>query len=230
MSLETALIELHYLPSVQYFAHLIRYPDLMIEGAENYQKGSYRNKCAIATANGILRLSVPLEGGKHQQQPIREVRIAYTDPWRQKHWRSIESAYGNSPFFIHYRDEFQAVFAKKHAFLFELNLELLQTLIRLMKLDIGISFTQSYLATVTVPGIADLRNRISLKGPPDPDFSPATYSQVFQERFGFIHKLSILDLLFCCGPGARGILEKSMLSAPPGSPGKNTEHDEPITE
>jgi hypothetical protein len=60
----SALIELQYFPPVTYFSILLKHKNVWIEQLENYQKGSYRNRCHIATANGLLRLSVPLEKGK----------------------------------------------------------------------------------------------------------------------------------------------------------------------
>ncbi len=211
MSSEQALIELHYFPSVQYFTKLIRYGGLLIESHENYQKGGYRNRCLIASANGILRLSVPLEGGKHQQQPVRDVRISWAETWHIRHWRSIVSAYGNSPFFLHYGPQLEEILQKRHSFLFDLNMELFQALAGMLGIQASIHLTGAYHAGGSGdPLMKDLRNRISPQKSADPDFNPAFYPQVFQDRFGFIPNLSILDLIFCSGPNAREILEKSV--------------------
>ena len=69
------LLELPYLPPVSWMALAWQSKTLWLEACENYQKGSYRNRCHIAGPNGIQRLSVPLEKGKHQQTPIRQVRM-----------------------------------------------------------------------------------------------------------------------------------------------------------
>lgn len=211
MASEQALIELHYFPSIQYFAQLIRYPGFLIESHENYQKGGYRNRCLIASANGVLRLSVPLEGGKHQQQPIRDVRISHNETWPLQHWRSMVSAYGNSPFFLHYGEELEEILNKRQAFLFDLNMELLKALLRMLGIPAAIHLTDAYHAVYDTLLLRDLRNEISPKKPPASDFKRVPYPQVFQDRFGFIPNLSILDLLFCCGPQAKEILEKSFI-------------------
>lgn len=44
----------------------------------------------------------------------------------------------------------------------------------------------------------------------DPTFKPAFYYQVFQDRYGFIQNLSIIDLLFNEGPNAENILKQSV--------------------
>ncbi|NJK84178.1 MAG: WbqC family protein [Saprospiraceae bacterium] len=110
---ETILLELHYLPCVHYFTKICQYPKVCLEQHENYLKRSYRNRCHLAAANGILRLSIPLEKGKNQQMPIRSVKIAYDEPWQKQHLKSIHTAYGNAPFFNDYMDEL-AYFYHQH--------------------------------------------------------------------------------------------------------------------
>lgn len=188
---------------------------LQVEACEHFQKGSYRNRCHLAGPNGVQRLSIPLEKGKHQQTPIREVRIACNEPWRQAHWRSIRTAYGNSPFFAHYADELAAFYETRYTFLFDFNLELLYFLARKLGWQGHISFTSTYLSKlkgVSTFGLgADFRDAISPRNPALPAwFRPIPYAQVFAERFGFIAGLSALDLLFCQGRQAAGILAQSL--------------------
>ncbi|NJN78366.1 MAG: WbqC family protein [Saprospiraceae bacterium] len=100
-----ALIESQYFPPLAYFSVLLKHEKVWIEQFENYQKGSYRNRCHIATANGLLRLSIPLEKGKNNQTCIKEVKIHNDTNWQIQHWRAIKSAYGNAPYFEYYADE-----------------------------------------------------------------------------------------------------------------------------
>ena len=74
--MKSAIIELQYFPSISFFAILLQFDQILIEQHDNYQKRTYRNRCHIASANGLLRLSVPLEKGKNNQQTIRDVKIA----------------------------------------------------------------------------------------------------------------------------------------------------------
>jgi hypothetical protein len=64
------------------------------------------------------------------------------------------------------------------------------------------------------PGnIHDYRNTIHPKKRmqrKDSLFQPAFYYQVFQEKYGFVPNLSIIDLLFNEGPNAENILKKSL--------------------
>ena len=203
------LLELHYLPCVQYLSKLINYPKIVIEQHEHYIKGGYRNRAYIAAANGPLALSVPLLKGKNQQQDIRSVQIAYTSHWQSEHWASIRSAYGNAPFFAHYAPELAPFYKKKYLYLFDFNMELLQWILKKLRLDIHIDVTSEY-ETRPNSETADWRNGIHPKAHKqriDDVFTPKQYVQVFADKHGFLPNLSILDLLFCCGPESILILE-----------------------
>lgn len=205
------LLELHYFPPVHYFAKLLDYPILLLEQHEHYVKGSYRNRCHIASVQGVQRLSIPLRKGKNQQQLIREVQIAYDEPWQSQHWTALQSAYGNSPFFEFYADSLQPFFRKKQKFLFDWNFELLTTLKNMLQWNIEIRLTETYLPEPP-PGVLDFREKIHPKNPtPDEHFFPIRYPQVFEDRLGFLPNLSMLDLLFCAGPGATEVLKKCQL-------------------
>jgi len=179
----------------------------MIEQCENYSKGSYRNRCHIIGANGVMPLSIPLLKGKNSQMPIREVQISYTNNWQKQHWQSIRSAYGNAPFFEFYADELQPLFEEKTELLFDFNLNLVKTIARLVGLDDHLIFTSSYEAS---GDFQDFRKGISPKEKhqvPDSGFQAKPYGQVFLEKHDFIPNMSILDLLFCTGPEAVYFLE-----------------------
>ena len=192
------LIETMYLPPVGVLAAMVRAGVVYIEAHENYQKRGYRNRCEIGSANGRMRLTVPLRKGKNEQQPIRNVRLAYDEPWRTQHWTAIRSAYGRAPFFEYYADEWEQRLRADHATLFDYNFQLLRALLDDLGLPIMLRTTDKYDRQAT--NFLDLRNSIRpvslLKLPYRP------YPQVFAERFGFQPQLSGLDLLFCMGPEA----------------------------
>ena len=209
---QAILVELQYFPPIQYLSKFLQYEKVCIEQHENYLKRSYRNRCHIAMANGLQRLSVPLRKGKNEQQSIRGVRISYEENWQKIHWASIISAYNNAPFFEHYEHYFQPFFTNKFEFLFDFNLEILETILKIVGLKEEIDLTNTF-EKETSPSILDFRNQINPRQPDgkgDPSFTAAKYSQVFEEKNGFIPNLSILDLIFCTGPQAVDILENSI--------------------
>ena len=207
------LIELHYFPTIQYCSKFFSHPTLILEQHENYVKRSYRNRAHIATANGPLRLSIPLEKGKNQQQSIREVRISYEENWQTKQWTAICSAYGNAPFFEYYVDDIQPLFQEKTTFLFEHNLKVLNALFFMLDFKPSIQLSQNYL-TAPYDGISDFRNQISPKNGEsilDKTYQNIPYQQVFAQKNGYLPNLSILDLIFCKGPETLSILENSII-------------------
>ncbi|MBK7936385.1 MAG: WbqC family protein [Lewinellaceae bacterium] len=183
-------LSLCYLPPVSWCAVAWNSDVVVIEAREHYQKGSLRNRCYIAGPNGVQRLSIPLVKGKHQQMPIREVRIAYDEPWQRLHWRSIRTAYGNAPYFEHYADDLSPFYEKRFDFLLDYNIELLSVVLQ---------------KKLGWPGEIRLSERFR---PPDVFESDTSrrYPQVFEEKHGFLPDLSILDLLLCCGKEGGGAL------------------------
>lgn len=202
------LQSLYYLPSVSWCAAAWKSDVVHLEACENYQKGSLRNRCYIAGPNGVQRLSIPLAKGKHQQTPVREVRIAYDEPWQRQHWRSIRTAYGNAPFFEHYADELAVFYEHRFEFLFDFNLAILTHVFQ-KKFGWKGQFvlTEAWVPPAIPVSAADLRQAFSGEQHEWPAwFHPARYAQVFAERTGFIPNLSVLDLLFCCGKHAGELL------------------------
>lgn len=197
------LLETQFFPTIHYMAAIIKHPSVIIEKNEHFQKGTYRNRCQIATAQGCQTLSVPLKKGKNKQQLISEVQISNDINWQRPLWRTLQTAYGNAPYWEHYAPIFEPFFIKKQEYLFDYNLEILQTILKVMKLDksINLSFSNTY-EPIYTEGV-DLRNHFSPKNEPT---NVNRYPQVFEDRNGFMPHLSILDLLFCCGKQSLDIL------------------------
>jgi len=204
----STIIESHYFPSVAFFTQLVNKPSIIIEACENYSKGSYRNRCHIAGANGLQRLSVPLKKGKNSQQAIQEVKISYDTNWQHEHWLGIKSAYGKAPFFEFYADGIELFYKKKYETLFELNQTILEHLIQTLGLNIELQLSVEFHKIVD-DSVKDLRNTIKPNSTDFPNFELVEYPQAFLEKHGFLSNLSILDLLFCTGPQAILILEQS---------------------
>jgi hypothetical protein len=186
--------------------------DVFIEKHENFQKQSYRNRCYIYGANGIQCLVIPVKKLHGEKTPITDVEIDYTSNWNKIHLKSIQSAYQTSPFYEYYADEFNALYDKMPERLFDLNLVLCRYILKQAGLQTNIQFTETF-EKIPADGI-DFREGLQPKPrlhKPDTNFSPAPYQQVFQERFGFLPNLSIIDLLFNEGPNARQVLQSSVI-------------------
>jgi hypothetical protein len=190
------LLSTAYLPPISYFRKLAMSETVFIEKHEHFVKQTYRNRCTIYGANGVQSLSIPLVN-THEKTLITQKRIAYKENWQNQHWRSIESAYRGSPYFIYYEDALKQFYEKRYEFLFEYNTEILQTILKLLKLSTRIEFTKEYLTNID----NDYRNLINPKTVGHREDFP-TYTQVFSQKHGFKPDLSIIDLIFNLGPEA----------------------------
>jgi WbqC-like protein family len=198
------LIELHYLPSLEYFCTLLQFDEIQLEKHEHYVKQSYRNRCHINTAHGIDMLVIPLTA-KHGKTVIRDIRIDYSKKWQNNHWRTIESAYRKAPYFEYYSDDLRSILYSNKDFLFDLNLEFLSFCLKSLRFNPTLSVSVSYEKEPTST-VFDLRSQINPKNPVSERnfYKPVSYYQVFGS--GFVENLSLIDLLFCEGPRAASLL------------------------
>ncbi|MEL6142908.1 MAG: WbqC family protein [Bacteroidota bacterium] len=190
-----------YFPPVAWYVVATKQGGWWWEAHENYQKGGYRNRCRIATANGPRWLTVPLEKGKNQGAPIQEVTISYQQDWPREHIQSIRSAYGRAPYFEFYAPPLFALLSTPTRHLCSLNQKISEFLDKHLQLPVHWESTDSFISPLPHSSIIDVRgNRAQLpvKAPP--------YPQLFSDRYGFQGDLAILDLLFCLGPAAGSYL------------------------
>lgn len=199
----TALLSSAYFPPVQWMQKLHIYNKVYVERNDNFCKQTYRNRCVIATANGVQALTVPIERYEGAKCPMRDIRISDHGEWRHLHWNAIVSAYGESPFFDYYADDLRPFFERKWKYLFDFNMEIVDKLCELLDVRPNINLTDSY-ADAALLGADDLRDVIRPKHPAaDPLFAPRPYYQVYASRHGFQSNMSVLDLL--CNEGPEGI-------------------------
>ena len=194
-----------YFPPIEYFYELKSYNVIYIDCFENYIKQTYRNRCEIFGANGKLSLSIPVIKTTGNHTLIKDLAIDDSQLWQNIHWRSIESAYNSSPFFLYYRDQIEVFFTKRYKFLFDMNIEITQCLLKLCKIHCEIKFTENYIKPNN--NVIDFRNKFTPKNS-YPNYDFPEYTQVFSNKHGFIENLSILDLLFSEGNFVNEYLQK----------------------
>lgn len=194
-----------YSGNIQYYSILANFREVYLEQYAHYVKQTYRNRCQILTANGVMNLTIPVEKVSGEKMLDKDVRILDTD-WQRVHWTAIESAYNNSPFFLYYSDDIKPLYEKKFDFLLDFNLQLQDIITSLIGLDTKLILTNSY----TEKSELDFREKLSpkYKGCIQ-NFAPKPYYQVFKEKFCFVENLSIYDLLFNMGNESILILKDS---------------------
>lgn len=201
------MIDLHFLPSLEYFCALHDFNEIIIERHERFVKQSLRNRCFILTSQRIEMLSVPLTG-RHNGMLFRDVRIDHSKKWAPHMWRSIMSAYRNAPFYEHYADDLEQLLNKRHEFVYDLDQSALSFCLGALRWKKNISETAAFDAEPATT-VIDMRSQIEgYEGFAGRDlYKVVPYYQVFGT--GFSPNLSLIDLLFCKGPEAGEIITNS---------------------
>lgn len=202
----TPLLSIAYFPPVQYFTKMLD-GRVCVEQWESFKKQTYRNRCVIDSEGGALALTVPVERPSDGSRLVRDQRISQHDHWRHRHWQAFVSSYENTPYFEFYQDDFRPFYEREYQFLFDFNLQILSTCLRLLDMDVRILLTDEYQKDAP----QDFRDTISPKCAfsRDAQFEPADYYQMFADRHGFLPNLSIADLLFNMGPESVSVLQRS---------------------
>lgn len=190
-----------YFGSIAYFKELAKHRHVILEAKEHFPKQSYRNRCDILGANGILSLSIPVERPNGSKTSMDLVSIPDTENWRARHWRSIKSAYQSAPFFDYYGIEVEELIMNPETNLLQFNTQIIQRIIEWLDLEVSVEHSGEFHPPVE----NDPRDVLGRKGTNVP-FERAPYIQVFPSDEGFKSTLSILDVVMCEGPMARNLL------------------------
>jgi len=203
-STHTVLLPTAFLGPVEYYYYLNKFDKAIIEQHETWPKQTYRNRTIIVSDKGPVSLTVPVSRVNGNHTKTRDIEISYREKWHIKFWRSIETAYHNSPYFLYYSDEIKEVLFSQHKNLIKLNTELTRLMCELMDIEVTIEHSKGF-EKVAETNMPDLRNQISPKQPSTLAQFPE-YIQVFSDKLPFVPNASILDLLFCLGPESNDYL------------------------
>lgn len=197
------ILPLAYLPSVAWFARLLR-GDCIVDLGEHFVKRSERNRARILATDGVMELTAHVCHANRPRQPMRDVRLDYSKRWQHQHWGALVSSYRSSPYFDYYAGRFEPFYTRPYDFLVDYNLGLLEVMCSLAKIPMP-ALSERYVEAR--PGDLDLRSRNS----EGPAFEAEPYFQVFSDRMPFAANLSFADLLFAEGPESVSVLRRCRL-------------------
>jgi hypothetical protein len=199
-----AILPLFYLPPVNYFSTLQKVnPDFLIEKHEHFPKQTYRNRASVYSPNGKLDITLPVVRGSKMRTKMKDVRISNDHNWQRLHWMTLQSCYRSSAYFEYYEDELSVFYHNKFDYLFDYNEQLTNWIIKKLKLNIELNFTEDYIEDLE-PNL-DYRLFMNPKKNEE-EANNKAYYQVFEDKHQFIKNLSIVDLLFNQGPQAKNYL------------------------
>ena len=182
-----------YFPSISHYVAMAQSDTIVFEMEDNFQKQTNRNRTYIYSPNGVQVLNIPVKHSKEGHQKTKEIKIENDFNWQKQHFKSLEAAYRTSPFFEFFEDEIAPIFEKKHHFLMDLNFETMEFVSKCLRLKLNFETTTEYFHEVDTNTIQDFRTLVDGKK----DQSQfESYTQVFDDKHGFLSNLSILDLLF----------------------------------
>jgi len=181
-----------YFGNISYYSSIIKNDNILIEAKENFIKQTFRNRCEILTGNGIQQLSIPVIKKNGSKTSIDDIEISFDTDWRKDHWKAIESAYSNSPYFDHYGLEVKELIYFNESNLLRFNKNIHIRICKWLSIYTSFSFSKEYLPIDTI-------NRYNFEINPN----LKNYIQVFGNKDSFTPNISILDAIFCEGPMAR---------------------------
>jgi hypothetical protein len=222
----------NYLPYPGFFEKIARADRfVVVDDVQFVKRGPFgwmhRNRIRTESPQGWDWLSVPVLTSGRFTQKIREARIDPALPWARKHWKTLEWNYRSAPFFRDYAPELAKLYEKPWEWFSELTCAFIDLFLRLLDIRTPVD-RQSALGVTGESGglIVNLCRAVGadayLSGTHGRDYlDPAALQAggvrvVFQDwtcpaypqnRPGpFIPDLSVVDLLFNCGPESRKVL------------------------
>lgn len=200
--MQKSLFPIFYFPPVAWFSALVKESSpVLFEQFETFPKQTYRNRTSIYAANGKLSLMIPIQHSGSRL--MKDIQISDVENWRKQHWKSIESAYRGSPYFEFYEDKIKSIIFFEERSLLNFNRNALEVLFKILKMDIPFQLTKDF--ETDFDG-TDYRNQFSAKS--KEEFGFPVYYQTFDEKFGFIENLSILDVICNLGPESLAYLKQ----------------------
>lgn len=192
-----------YFSPISQYAALYKADEIIFEVEDNYQKQTYRNRCYMYGANGKQLLNIPISHPRIEgRKKTKDVLVEKNSNWQSQHYKSLKTAYNSSPFFEFYVDDLIPIFNKEYKYLLDVVIDTFLFVNDALELDKSFTLSEEYM--LDIPN--DYRPLSNSKS--SDSYSYSTYTQMFDDKHGFIKNLSILDLLFMEGPNSISFLEK----------------------
>ncbi|MCK4821770.1 WbqC family protein [bacterium] len=215
-----------YLPWLGFFEQLHRCDIFVLYDDVQFEKGSWRNRNRIKTPTSPQWLTVPVLLKGQDFPLIKDAVINSSVPWQKKHIKSITQNYSKAPFFDLYADGIFTLLNRQWKYLIDLDLELIFWIISQLNISTPIHLASK----LGIPGsnvqrlidiIHSLHGNNFYEGSAGKDYIDVSvfekegisvtfqdydhpsYPQLYED---FISHLSIIDLLFNCGPESLKIL------------------------
>jgi hypothetical protein len=220
-SKKVAIVQSNYIPWKGYFDLVAAVDEFIFYDEAQFTKNDWRNRNKIKTPNGTEWLSVPV--GQDISRRIRDVEI--TDArWQDKHWRTLSANYARAAHFDDVADFLRPLYLEhRHAGLSKANQVFIESICRRLRIRTALTNcwdyelvegkTERLVALCVQAGANCYVSGPAAKGYLDESqftssgisvewFDYGGYAEYPQLWGTFVHEVSIVDLLFNCGPAA----------------------------
>jgi len=192
------LIEPTYFPPISHWK-FIKSKDLLWSINSKYNKQTLTNRTYMDSANGELMLTVPIKhSGKNQPRVFSDIKLDLSSNWKKNHFKSIKICYQSSPFYEFYEDDLISFFNLDYENLYDLNLKSIKMVCNWLKIKMPEDiYNEKNKYDYKIQDLTHMSNckRTSY-------LRQKKYNQTFETKNGFINDLSVIDLIFNCGPNS----------------------------
>ncbi len=216
-----------YLPWIWFFDKVAQSDLFVLLDNVQFEKNYIQNRTKIKTQSGWIWLTVPVLMKGRSEQLIKDVEIVRTENWQKKHWRSIFHAYKEAPYFQNYRDFFEEIYSKEWKHLADLNETIIRYLIQQFgieaevmrasqlgvtgkRTDLLLAICKALNATTYLSGVSGkdyLEESKFAEAGIEVRYQEFRQHPVYPQLHGeFIPQMSVVDLLFNCGPSSMEII------------------------
>lgn len=231
-----AIVQSSYVPWKGYFDLIDRVDEFILYDDRQYTRRDWRNRNRIKTPQGVTWLTIAVDVKGKYTQRICETRIS--DPrWAERHWKTLVHNYSAVRHFDDYREQVEELYlGSRETMLSLVNRRFLAAMCEVLGIDTHLTWSMDYeaqgdkterLISICKKAGADAY----LSGPAakayldEGQFADAGIAVTYMEYGGypeypqpyppFEHAVSILDLLFCTGPGARNYIKATSEAGAP---------------
>ncbi|MFW3405395.1 WbqC family protein [Aliarcobacter butzleri] len=99
-----------------------------------FKKNNFQNRNKVLTKNGEIWLSIPVDSKDRLDRTIRQTNIIWTKDWRKKFLSTVVQNYSKHEYYSELED-FISIFDKKYETIFDISFEILNYLLKLLKID-----------------------------------------------------------------------------------------------
>ena len=223
-----AIHQPQYLPWLGYFDKLERCEVFCLLDSVQYKKNEFQNRNRIKTVDGWQWLTVPVT--YRFPQRIREVEVNQIVNWQRKHLQALKSNYSKAPFFQSYYPSFEEFCQQSYEMIVDVNVASIELLMELLGLERKLVLASSLQVDTEDPtlrlvqicqalgGAAYLSGKDGAKYMDVDMFSSHEIDVLFQnfkhpqypQCYGsFEPNMSVVDLLFNCGPDSLAIIREA---------------------